>query len=45
MKCKDCPQIVWFGDCALHYCGITKDVVEKDTDCLCNDKRLEADTQ
>lgn len=38
MKCKDCDKCVWFGDYALHYCGITKDMVEPVFDCHCPDE-------
>ena len=34
MKCKDCPNLYWFGDYALDICRISKDIVEPDQECV-----------
>ena len=39
MTCKDCPHLVWFGDYSLHYCDITKDIVEESAACSCPETR------
>ena len=41
MICKDCKELVWFGDYALHYCDITKDIVTEHTECLLKGERAE----
>lgn len=33
--CGECPKCVWFGDYDLHYCNITKAMVEKTDECTC----------
>ena len=38
MKCGDCNKFEWFGDYALHYCGITKKIVHCDSECHINSK-------
>lgn len=38
MKCKGCPNNVWFGDLALSYCRITREIIEDDYDCHCPEK-------
>lgn len=33
--CKDCDKRIWFGDYALHYCDVTKNIVNEDSKCHC----------
>lgn len=37
--CEDCAHLGWFGDYSLHYCDVTKEQVEKDTECRHPDQR------
>ena len=34
MNCKNCQFVVWYGDYALHYCDITKQIVDLETECV-----------
>ena len=38
MLCKDCGELYWFGDYALHYCKITKDIVTESTECYLSER-------
>lgn len=38
MLCKECRELVWFGDYALHYCDITKDIVTENTKCYLDER-------
>lgn len=33
MKCKDCENKYWFGDYALDYCKIDKEIVTEENEC------------
>ena len=33
MKCKDCPNLYWFGDYNLWYCLKTREPVEPEKEC------------
>ena len=41
MLCKECSDLVWFGDYSLHYCNKTKDIVTEHTECLLKGERAE----
>ena len=41
MTCKDCPRLVWFGDYALYYCDITKNIVQESDECSCPPEQKE----
>ena len=43
MKCIECANRRWFGDYGLHYCGITKKIVERDSECHINNKEETTD--
>ena len=38
MKCENCENRIWFGDYGLHYCDITKKVVNSDSECHIENK-------
>lgn len=38
MKCGECKNMRWFSDYALHYCGLSREVVTFDKDCNITDK-------
>ena len=38
MKCGECNKFEWFGDYALHYCGLTRAIVHRDSECYINNK-------
>ena len=33
MRCKNCDNLVWFGDYSLYYCDITKKEVKAKDKC------------
>lgn len=33
MKCKNCEQNYWFGDYALNYCKVDKEIITDESEC------------
>ena len=33
MKCKNCDQNYWFGDYALNYCKVDKEIITDESEC------------